>query len=252
VPAKDPHIVLAVEVGAGPDEVKAAWRRLARQHHPDLTGDDPEASQRATRRMAEIKAAYAALTRADGGGRRGRGAPHATNGTGTGSGATERDQTTRRRRTGGRPPAPRPSRPVTGRLDTTETFRPRNQTTTPDGADRVLRGHAPRRHDRSQPDLRASQPSGPMIVEQSRHHRPRTVPLDQARGVELEFGKFHGHTLGEVADFEPSYIDWLASTLTRDPDLTAAARAIREELDRRGVVRPSRPQRPGWRSNPFA
>ena len=128
---------------------------------------------------------------------------------------------------------------MTGRLDTTETFRPRNQTITPDGAARVLRGQAPRRHARARPDLRASQPTGPLIVEQSRHHRPRaTMPLDQARGVALEFGKFHGHTLGEVADFEPSYIDWLASTVTRDPDLTAAARAIRDELDRRGVVRP--------------
>ena len=46
------------------DDIKAAWRGLARQHHPDLTGDDPEIARRATRRMAEINAAYAALTRA--------------------------------------------------------------------------------------------------------------------------------------------------------------------------------------------
>ena len=69
--------------------------------------------------------------------------------------------------------------------------------------------------------------------------------------MELDFGKFHGHTLGEVAAFEPSYVDWLAGTVTRDPALTMAARVIRDELDRRGVARPSRPQRPGWRSNPF-
>jgi hypothetical protein len=77
------------------------------------------------------------------------------------------------------------------------------------------------------------------------------MPIEEANAVELEFGKFHGHTLGEIAAFEPSYIDWLASTVTRDPDLNAAARAIREDLDRRGIVRPTRPQRPGWRSNPF-
>jgi hypothetical protein len=77
------------------------------------------------------------------------------------------------------------------------------------------------------------------------------MPLDEAYAVELDFGKFHGHTLGQVAAFEPSYIDWLASTVTRDPDLTAAARCIREELDRQGIVRASRPPRPGWRSNPF-
>jgi len=251
VPAKDPHVVLGVEVGAGPDEVKAAWRRLARQHHPDLIGDDPEASGRATRRMAEINTAYAALTRSNAAERRRRAAAAAAEGRSTAGHARSADESGPRR-TGGRPPTPRPTRPVTGRLDTTETFRPRNQTTTPDGATGGLRGQAPRRQDRSRPDLRASQPSGPTIVEQSRHHRPRTtVPLDAARGVELDFGKFHGHTLGEVADFEPSYIDWLASTVTRDPDLTAAARAIRDELDRQGIVRPSRPVRPGWRSNPF-
>ena len=56
--------MLGVEPGASPDEIKAAWRALARRHHPDLTGDDPELARRATRRMAEINAAYAALTRA--------------------------------------------------------------------------------------------------------------------------------------------------------------------------------------------
>src|SRR3954471_13061710 len=63
VPTKDPHVVLGIEPGASPDEIKASWRALARRHHPDLTGDDPESAQRATRRMAEINAAYAALTR---------------------------------------------------------------------------------------------------------------------------------------------------------------------------------------------
>jgi len=143
VPAKDPHVVLGVEVGAGPDEVKVAWRRLARQHHPDLTGDDPEASQRATRRMAEINAAYAALTRPDGANRRGRAGGASANGTaGARDGAGTAGHTAAGR-TGGRPPAPKPTRPVTGRLDTTETFRPRNQTTTPDGATGRLMAASP-------------------------------------------------------------------------------------------------------------
>src|SRR5450759_2384893 len=64
VPHKDPHAVLGVEPGSSPDAIKAAWRSLARRHHPDLTADDPGAVQRATRRMAEINTAYAALTRA--------------------------------------------------------------------------------------------------------------------------------------------------------------------------------------------
>ncbi|HEX5147991.1 MAG TPA: J domain-containing protein, partial [Candidatus Limnocylindrales bacterium] len=60
---RDPRDVLGVEADASPTQIKAAWRRLARTNHPDLTGDDPAASRAATRRMAEINDAYAALTR---------------------------------------------------------------------------------------------------------------------------------------------------------------------------------------------
>ena len=55
------------------------------------------------------------------------------------------------------------------------------------------------------------------------------------------FGKFHGHTLGSIADFEPTYIDWLAKTISRDPDLVAAARVIQDDLDARGITREPRP-----------
>jgi hypothetical protein len=63
----------------------------------------------------------------------------------------------------------------------------------------------------------------------------------------MEFGKFHGHTLGQIAGFEPSYIDWVAGTVTRDPDLVAAARVVQADLDSRGVGRRSHPTeaRPG-------
>ena len=57
----------------------------------------------------------------------------------------------------------------------------------------------------------------------------------------IEFGKFHGHTLGDIAAFEPSYIDWVAGTVTRDPDLVAAARVVQADLDARGVARRSHP-----------
>ena len=76
-------------------------------------------------------------------------------------------------------------------------------------------------------------------------------PRVQWRNHELDFGKFHGHTLGEVAAFEPSYVDWLAGNVNRDPSLTMAARVICDELDRRGIRRAHRPARPGWQSNPF-
>lgn len=236
--------MLGVEPGASPDEIKAAWRSLARRHHPDLTGDDPAASRRATTRMAEINAAYAALTRSNGAARAG-GHPR-----GARSGATEPPPVRRR---GGGPPRPRPSRPVTGRVDTSETFRPRNQTTSPPRARHPLPGQAPPRPDRVPPELRASDPSSRVERDRARNHEtPARPALDEALGVELDFGKFRGHTLGEVAGFEPSYIDWVAGTVTRDPSLTAAARVVRDELDRRGIRRHSRPQRPGWRSNPFA
>jgi hypothetical protein len=115
-----------------------------------------------------------------------------------------------------------------------------------------LTGQPPLRYDRSRPDLRASQPSGPTEIRRDPAYLPPSAPpLDDALELELDFGKFHGHTLGQVAAFEPSYIDWLAGTLARDPELTAAARVIRQELDRRGIVRTQRPVRPGWQTNPF-
>ena len=106
VAKRDPHDVLGVARGASPSTIKAAWRRLARQHHPDLTGDDPAASRVATRLMAEINDAYAALTRE---GRNGR-SP------GSYGGGVEFEQAPPRR---GGPPRPKPARPVTGRVDST-------------------------------------------------------------------------------------------------------------------------------------
>jgi hypothetical protein len=141
---------------------------------------------------------------------------------------------------------------VTGRLDTSATFLPRNQTTTPPGVRLPLTGQPPLRPDRSRPELRASEPSGPLERDRLADRVSLEAPeLDDALVLELPFGKFHGHTLGEVAAFEPSYIDWLAGTLTRQPEITMAARVIRDELDRRGIHREHRPARPGWQSNPF-
>jgi len=52
----DPHAVLGVQPGASPDEIAAAYRRLAKEWHPDVAG-----AAAAVARMAEINAAYAAL-----------------------------------------------------------------------------------------------------------------------------------------------------------------------------------------------
>jgi hypothetical protein len=244
VAKRDPHLVLGVEPGATPTEVKAAWRRLARQHHPDLIGDDPEASRVATRKMAEINEAYAAISRG--------GAATARRWSGEdGDVRTDEPPTSRPRRGG--PPSPKPTRPVTGRLDTSDTVRPRNapfRTIDPDrDAPRasMLGGQPPLRYaaqHREPP--RASDPTGPLERARVRDfRRPPPPPLEDAADRELEFGKFRGHTLGEVAAFEPSYIDWLANTITRDPELVAAARVLQADLDARGVPRrehvPTRP-----------
>ena len=238
MPKRDPHDVLGVVPGASPTQIKAAWRRLARTHHPDLTGDDPAASRVATQRMAEINDAYAALTR-DGGrsGPRWTG-PNAGSTDAGPSGTASRGTANSAR---GGPPKPKPTRPVTARVDTTGNVRPRNQTLHRSGvaAGPVLRGQPPLRTTpvhREPP--RASTPTGPLARSRIRNfRRPPGPPLQAALALELGFGKFHGHTLGQIAAFEPSYIDWLAATITRDPDLLAAARVVRDDLDLRKVVR---------------
>ena len=206
--------MLGVPRDAGQQTIKAAWRKLAREHHPDLTQSDPAAAERATRRMAEINRAYAELRTA-----------FTTDANGDGP-------TSRR---GTWPPEPRPERPVTGRVDTTSTFRPHNTTTGP----RIRHeSRRPSTADRLKREpLRASQPNGPLSRRRQHNFRPPEPPtLEAARAWPIEFGKFHGHTLGQVANFEPTYIDWLARTISRDPDLVAAARVLRDDLGLRGIL----------------
>ena len=224
---RDPRDVLGIESGASPAQIKAAWRRLARANHPDLTGDDPAASRAATTRMAEINDAYATLTRPT--------ARDRSGGPSTGEEATFESARPRR----GGPPPPRPTRPVTGRVDMSHTYRARNQVLGESTRRATLPGQPPLRNDpiRREPP-RASTPTGPLVRDRLRHfRRPAAPALHQAEGTVIEFGKFHGHTLGQIAAFEPSYIDWVAGTVSHDPDLVQAARVIQADLDRRGVAR---------------
>jgi hypothetical protein len=93
--------------------------------------------------------------------------------------------------------------------------------------------------------LRASAPNGPLEHARARRRRrPPGPALEEARAHVVGFGKFHGHSLGEIAVFEPSYVDWLVATITTDYELVAAARVIKADLDARGVVRRARPARP--------
>ncbi len=214
--------MLGVPAGASQATIKAAWRKLARQHHPDVAGSDPGAARAATRKMAEINRAYEQLQ---------PGTPGRRGDDGADGGTTRRTAW---------PPKPRPSRPVTGRLDTSNTFRPRDMRSGPAGSPPGQEPYRGERVDREPP--RASQPTGPLDRGRDPRYRPAPLPpIAEARTHPIDFGKFHGHTLGEIAAFEPSYIDWLARTISHDPDLVAAARALQADLDGRGVVRRQRP-----------
>ncbi len=239
----DPYAALGVAADASAATIKARWRRLAREHHPDLVGGDQEASVQATRRMARINAAYELLSEPDR--REAWDREHSirhpsSRGVARGPGAG------RAAPMPGGPPRPRPTRPVTGRVDASAVFRPRNAVTTPPGMHTTLPGHPPRTGGRAEREpLRASQPCGPVIRRRSARPAPRPS-IDEAMAVPLEFGRFRGHTLGEVAGFEPTYIDWIASTVSRDRDLVVAARVIRDELDRLGIARRRRAPHPGF------
>ena len=53
----DYYAVLGVRRDAGPDEIKKAFRRLARELHPDVNKDDPEAEEK----FKQINEAYARI-----------------------------------------------------------------------------------------------------------------------------------------------------------------------------------------------
>jgi molecular chaperone DnaJ len=55
---RDHYEILGVSKGATPEELKAAFRKLAAQHHPDKNPDDPKAHVR----FKEINAAYQTLS----------------------------------------------------------------------------------------------------------------------------------------------------------------------------------------------
>jgi hypothetical protein len=97
---RDPYGVLGLPRGASQDEIKRAYRRLAKQHHPDATGG------RTLERFLEIQAAYEQLVHgpAGGGGRPTGTARPSWQADPTRADATRRAYGSRGRRTGTRPP----------------------------------------------------------------------------------------------------------------------------------------------------
>jgi hypothetical protein len=240
MPQRNPFAVLELPLDATADNIKAAWRRLARQHHPDVTSGDKVVERRATRRMAEINAAYQELR--DPQKRRMHHDAAARAARSAHSGEWPRgftDVPPPPQRTGW-VPQPRPTRPVTARIDTSALFHPHNGPLRP--LDRSpLPGLAPRPHSLVQAEPpRASTPSGPT------HRRPGPslegdLPsLAAAVETRLRFGRFEGLTLGNVAALEPSYVEWIVRTIGRDPELLLAARVVLRHLERSGAIRRQR------------
>jgi curved DNA-binding protein CbpA len=240
---RNPYAVLGLPLDASTDAIKAAWRRLARQHHPDVTSGDPAGDnvmeRRATRRMAEINAAYHELrdperrrvhreaaareARADDGGEwRNAAAPGRAP-----TASPAHDHT----------PRPRRERPVTARIDTSALFRPRNAVLEP--LERSpLPGQPPRpRTTHYTEPPRASTPSGPTHTRPGPSLEAELPTLAEALNTGLRFGKFEGLTLGDVVELEPTYIDWIVRTIGRDPGLVLAARVVRRFLERSGAIR---------------
>ncbi len=56
--ARDYYQILGIDRSAGDGDIKRAYRKLARELHPDVTGDDP----RATERFKEVTVAYETLS----------------------------------------------------------------------------------------------------------------------------------------------------------------------------------------------
>ena len=271
---RNPFAVLGLPLDASTETIKAAWRRLAREHHPDVASGehdgDNHAERQANQTMAEINAAYhelrdpekrrvhraaaarearargetgAARTAADADRaergereaaarrRDGRGSGY---GNGNGHDGAEWDDFDAARPVyGGSPPA----RPVTARIDTSALFRPRNTVLHPSEKSPLpgLRPR-PRSSDLREPP-RASTPTGPTITRRGPNLDRELPNLATALDTPLRFGKFAGLTLGDVAELEPTYIDWIVRTIDRDPEITLAARVVLRDLERSGILR---------------
>jgi len=61
MPVTDPYAVLGVSRDATPETIKSAYRKLARQYHPDVNPDNPDAEEK----FKEVSEAYSILSDSD-------------------------------------------------------------------------------------------------------------------------------------------------------------------------------------------
>jgi curved DNA-binding protein CbpA len=248
---RNPFVVLGLPLDATADAIKVAWRRLAREHHPDIASGDPATERRSTRTMAEINAAYqelrdparrrahreAAARSARPGAPGAAGSPAAASGPRAAGGAAGH---TYGSTSDGAAWGPRayPTRPVTARIDTSALLRPRNSTLHPLDHS-PLPGLPPRpRSAEGREPPRASTPTGPMDRRRGPTLEADLPTVAEALETRLRFGKFAGLTLGEVAIIEPTYLDWIVRTIDRDPEVSLAARVVLRYLGYVPVRRP--------------
>ena len=84
---KDPYEVLGIRKGASQDEIKRAYRKLAKQYHPDNYANNP-LSDLAEEKFKEINEAYEQLMNGSGGAQQSYGGGNSSSysgGTGTGN-----------------------------------------------------------------------------------------------------------------------------------------------------------------------
>jgi curved DNA-binding protein CbpA len=190
----DPYKTLQVDPEAEDEVIQAAYRRLARKYHPDLT-DSPEAATR----MSAINTAWELI--GDPAARRAFDAKRAS-----GAARAARPSATdpARAAPAGRPPASAAGKP--------------GSSTGP--------AHS-RPPDTVSPDWtpgRSSQGSGyDETMRQSEGHGAAGPPPGRPSGTVLNFGRYAGWSLGEVARDDLEYIEWL--------DRAPIGRNYRQEID---------------------
>jgi curved DNA-binding protein CbpA len=243
---RDPFAVLGVPLDANGDSIKAAWRKLARENHPDVNSGDTAVEKGKNKAMAEINAAYHELRDPDRRRSARESAARARARAGDSSAWRARYYESDEGRESGAPftgeesvrtGSVRPARPVTARIDTSALLRPRNGILNPLSRS-PLPGLPPRPRsveDREPP--RASTPTGPTHKRRGPDMEAELPTLSNALAAELNFGKFAGLTLADVAALEPSYIEWMVRTIARDPDITLAARVVLRHLLTSGPIR---------------
>ena len=186
--ALDPYKTLQVDPEAEDEVVQAAYRRLARKYHPDLA-ETPEAAAR----MAAINAAWEMI-----------GEPAARS-------AYDRAKTVERTAAAANPAPP---------TSATAAPRPATPATAPTAPPEVV--------SRDWTSGRSTQGSGyDESMRAPEGHGAAGPPPGRPSGTVLNFGRYAGWSLGEVARHDIEYIEWL--------DRAPIGRNYRSELD--GLLR---------------